>query len=265
MKKFLIKIIATFVAAISLFAFTGCKPVDDLALITNRGTLIVGITDYEPMDYKDPVTGDWIGFDAELAKMFAAELGVNVQFVEIDWDSKVAELKSKNIDLIWNGMTASKKLGRNIDFSIMYAKNAQVAVTKTTSNITTKAQVEAAKIAVESGSAGNTVATELGIPAARLAAVDTQLLALVDVVSGNSDVAIIDITMAQSVVGKNNFSGLQIVSGVSYGEELFAVGLRKRSNIKETLDAFLKAKYADGTMAQLIEKYPVGLNVEALV
>jgi polar amino acid transport system substrate-binding protein len=88
--------------------------------------------------------------------------------------------------------------------------------------------------------------------------------ALNEVLAGTSDVAIIDITMAQSVVGKGSYSELEILEGASYGDEIFAVGLRKGSDLKAKLDEFLKAKYADGTMTKLAEKYSVGLNTDAL-
>ena len=88
--------------------------------------------------------------------------------------------------------------------------------------------------------------------------------ALNEVLAGTSEVAIVDITMAQSIVGKEAYADLQILDGASYGDEIFAVGLRKDSDLKAKLDEFLKAKYADGTLAKLAEKYNVGLNTDAL-
>ena len=213
------------------------------------------------MDYLD-ADGEWTGFDAELAKEFAKELDVNFQIVIITWGQKVAELNAKQIDLIWNGMTASDELGKEIDFSVSYAKNAQVAVVKNDSAITTKEQIKSAKVAVESGSAGNAVATEEQF--ANVIPVTAQVDAVNEVIAGTSDVAIIDITMAQSVIGKGKFSNLKVVENVSYGDEIFAVGLRKGSDIKEKLDSFLKAKYKDGSLSALAEKYSVGLNTKAL-
>lgn len=262
MKKLITKIAAIALAVVSLFAFTACNETSDLQKVKDANKLVVGVTIYEPMDYIDAESGEWTGFDAELAEMFAEELGVNCQIVIITWAQKVAELDSKQIDLVWNGMTASDELGQQIDFSVSYAKNAQVAVVKNNSTIATKEQVKAAEIAVEAGSAGATVAAE--IEASNVNKVTAQVDALNEVAAGTSDVAIIDITMAQSVVGKGTYADLKIVSGVSYGDEIFAVGLRKGSDLKVELDKFLKAKYADGTMAELAAKYSVGLNTEAL-
>lgn len=250
-------------AVICAFSLTACGESDDLAKVQDANKLVVGVTVYPPMDYIDEETGEWTGFDAELAEMYAESLGVNCQIVIINWSTKVAELNSNQIDLIWNGMTASTELGKQIDFSVSYAKNAQVAVVKAeNTSIVTANDVKNAEIAVENGSAGATEAANLG--ATNVTKLTAQLDALTDVLSGGSDVAIVDITMAQSIVGKGNYAGLKIVPNVSFGDEIFAVGLRKDSNLKESLDAFLKAKYADGTITALAEKYGVGINVEAL-
>lgn len=261
MKKIIALILTVATLALGLTSCFGNGEKSDLEAVKENGKLVVGVTVYEPMDYLDE-NSEWTGFDAELAQMFAEELGVNCQLVIINWNNKVAELDANQIDLIWNGMTASDELGEKIDFSVSYAKNAQVAVVKADSAIT-KDTVKNATIAVENGSAGAAVADEL-FATSTINKVTAQVDALNEVSAGGSQVAIIDITMAQSVVGKGTYANLKILDGASYGDEIFAVGLRQGSDLKAELDAFLKAKYADGTMAALAEKYSVGLNTEAL-
>ena len=99
----------------------------DLEYVKDKGTLVVGVTDFEPMDYKDE-SGKWIGFDADMAKIVGEELGVDVQFVEIDWDNKVMELNSKNIDVVWNGMTLTSEVTESMECTNAYCNNAQVVV-----------------------------------------------------------------------------------------------------------------------------------------
>lgn len=99
----------------------------DVAYIQDKGSLIVGMTDFEPMDYKDD-NGEWIGFDADMAKLAAEKLGVEVQFVEIDWDNKIMELDSKNIDVVWNGMTLTDEVTSSMECTNAYCNNAQVVV-----------------------------------------------------------------------------------------------------------------------------------------
>ena len=256
------KIIALLLAVLMLSAMlVSCGNKSDLKRIEKNEKIVIGVTVYEPMDYLD-ADGNWVGFDAELAKMFAESLGVNCQLVIINWSNKVAELTSKQIDLIWNGMTATAELGEQIDFSVSYAKNAQVAIVKKGSTLTA-ADVANATIAVEGGSAGATVAEET-IKSTKISKVTAQVDALNEVLAGTSQVAIVDITMAQSIVGKGTYADLQILDGASYGDEVFAVGLRKGSDLKEKLDQFLKDKFADGTLTALAAKYNVGLNIEEL-
>lgn len=100
---------------------------EDIAYIKEKGTLVVGITDFAPMDYKDD-NGEWIGFDADMAKVVADRLGVECQFVEIDWDNKIMELDSKNIDVVWNGMTLTDEVTNAMECSNAYCNNAQVIV-----------------------------------------------------------------------------------------------------------------------------------------
>lgn len=81
----------------------------DMDYVKDQGKLVVGITNFEPMDYKDE-SGEWVGFDADLASAFAESLGVDVEFVEIDWENKILELDGKTIDCVWNGMTLTEEV-----------------------------------------------------------------------------------------------------------------------------------------------------------
>lgn len=99
----------------------------DVAYIQGKGKLIVGITEFAPMDYKDG-SGQWIGFDADMACKVAQKLGVEIEFVVIDWDSKIMELDSKNIDVVWNGMTLTDEVKAAMECTNAYCNNAQVIV-----------------------------------------------------------------------------------------------------------------------------------------
>ena len=101
----------------------------DVEYIKDKGTLIVGITDFAPMDYEETSgSGEWIGFDADMAKAVAKKLGVEVKFVVIDWDTKVMELDSKSIDVVWNGMTLTDEVKNAMECTNAYCNNAQVVV-----------------------------------------------------------------------------------------------------------------------------------------
>ena len=136
---------------------------DDINYIKDKGTLVVGITDFEPMDYKD-ANGKWIGFDADMATAFAKWLGVEVQFVEIDWDNKIFELDGKSIDCVWNGMTLTDEVKAAMATSNAYCNNAQVVIVSAdkADDYKTAEACKELSFAVEAGSAGAVVAEENG-------------------------------------------------------------------------------------------------------
>lgn len=226
----------------------------DLAYVKDKGTLVVGITDFEPMDYQDE-NGNWIGFDADLASAFAKSLGVDVEFVEIDWDNKILELDGKTIDCVWNGMTLTDEVTSSMSCTNAYCNNAQVVVVPS-SEADKYQDTDSLKdltFAVESGSAGEAQANELGL---NYTAVTAQSDALMEVAAGTSDAAIIDSLMAGAMVGEGTgYANLTYTIGLN--DEEYGVGFRKGSDLTEELNNFFKSSYADGSMEQIAEKYGV--------
>lgn len=263
MKK-LFKVLIMILVVTILFSMVGCeKKSSDLEKVKNNKVIYVGITIYDPMDYFDEDGETIIGFDADLANMFAESLGIKAKFVPISWDSKVFELNGGYIDVIWNGMTKTEELGKNIDFSLAYATNYQCVVTKNTvTDINTVEELKTKKVAVEQGSAGDSVATDLKL---NLSRVNSQLDAINEVVAGTSDACIIDYTMAYSLVGKGSYASLSIVDAnkIAFEQEVFAVGFRKGSDLIAKLDEFFKTNYENGKLDELALKYGVAINKDA--
>ena len=127
MKKMFAMLLALVMSLSLLTACGGSASDSDVEYVKDKGTLVVGITDFAPMDYKDD-KGEWIGFDADMAKIVAEKLGVAIEFIEIDWDSKIMELDSKNIDVVWNGMTLTNEVMNAMECTVPYCNNAQVVV-----------------------------------------------------------------------------------------------------------------------------------------
>ena len=124
------KLIAVILALVFVLSLSGCgaeEPASDLEYIEKNGKIVVGITDFAPMDYEDE-NGEWIGFDADMAKEFAEYLGVEVEFIVIDWDNKIFELENKSIDVVWNGMTLNESVLEAMNCTNPYCNNAQVIV-----------------------------------------------------------------------------------------------------------------------------------------
>lgn len=258
MKKVLKTVLALVLVVVLLLSCTACKK-SDLQFVKNKGTLNVGITLYYPMDYFADDGETIVGFDAEMARLVAKELGVNVSFVLIKWGSKILELNSGTIDCIWNGMTVTEELQENLTLSSSYAENQQVAVVKKSnaSRINSIETVKNASIAAESESKGESVAKET-LKASKVVSVGSQNAALMEVVSGASECCIIDLTMAAGLVGKGDFADLVIVDPevVSFEYEEFAIGFRKGSDLADEVNKILKKLYADGTMQKVADGYP---------
>ncbi len=228
----------------------------DLAKIINKGTLVVGITDYAPMDYKDPGSDEWTGFDAEFAEAFAEAIGVKVEFIEVDWDNKFFELESNKIDCIWNGMTITDEVTLNTNCSAAYVKNAQVVVMAAdkVADYADAASMKDLNFAVESGSAGEQAAKDNNF---NFTAVLTQADALMEVQSGTADACIIDITMANAMTGEGT-SYDKLASGLELTSEEYGVGFRKGSDATAVLDAFMKAQ-RENVLVPLAAKYELTL------
>ena len=232
----------------------------DLAYVKEKGVLVVGITDFAPMDYKNE-EGEWIGFDADMAKFFAGELGVEVEFVEIDWDNKILELDAKSIDCVWNGMTLTDEVKAAMDCSNPYCNNAQVVIvpTKDAQDYQTVESLEGLAFAVEAGSAGEAEVTALGLDCTPVKA---QSDALMEVAAGTSDAAVIDALMAAAMVGpETGYADLTYT--VSLNSEEYGVGFRKGSDLVAELNAFFAEIYADGTMQEIAATYGVDAAVVA--
>ena len=256
-----------FVMVFTMFALAGCgggsdedsseaeetaAEESDLAYVQGNGKLIVGITDFAPMDYKDD-DGNWVGFDADMAAAFAESLGVEAEFIEIDWDSKEMELENKSIDCVWNGMTLTDAVKAAMETSNAYCNNAQVVVVK--SDVADKYQDKDAcaelNFAVESGSAGADAVAEEGWNAVE---VQTQASALMEVEAGTADAAVIDLLMAGAMIGEGT-SYTDLTYTVELTSEEYGVGFRKGSDLAAALNSFMSESYAAGTMQEIAEKY----------
>ena len=248
------------VLALTCLTACGSSSDSDLKYIQKKGTMIVGITDYAPMDYKDE-NGNWTGFDAEMAELVCKELGVKCEFfVLADWGKKFYELETKNIDAIWNGMTITEEVKLNTNCSDPYVINAQVLVMKAdvVGDYDAVELLSSLTFAVENGSAGQDAVVELGIPDTQITAVQDQAAALMEVAAGTSDACVIDITMAKAMTGEGT-SYADLAPGISLTSEEYGVGFRKDSDVTAKVNEIMDKLKADGTMQALADKYSLTL------
>ena len=226
----------------------------DMAYVKDKGKLVVGITEFEPMDYQNE-SGEWVGFDADMAKAFAESLGVEVEFIEIVWDNKILELDGKSIDCVWNGMTLTDEVTSAMECSKPYCMNAQTVIVPADSadQYQDEASLSELTFAVEAGSAGEAEAKARGL---EYTPVSQQSDALMEVAAGTSDAAIIDSLMAGAMVGEGTGYG-DLTYTISLNGEEYGVGFRKGSDLAEALNQFFAESYADGSMMKCAETYGV--------
>lgn len=254
MKK-LVALMLSLIMVLSLVACGSNNDQSDLEAVKEKGKLVVGITDYAPMDFKEEGNDEWVGFDADMARAFAKELGVEVEFVEIEWDNKILELDSGAIDCVWNGMTLTDEVKEGMDCSNPYCNNSQIVIVPAdqADKYQTLESLADLVFDVEVGSAGKTQAEANNL---KYKEVDTQAKALFEVKSKTANAAIIDALMAGAMVGEDtDYSDLTYT--VSLGNEEFGVGFRKGSDLVAALNDFFTASYEDGSMMKCAEKYGV--------
>ena len=230
----------------------------DLDYIKEKGKMVIGYTVYEPMNYTD-ADGNFTGFDTELATAVCEKLGVEPEFVEINWDTKVVELDAKSIDCIWNGLTLTDDREENMACTKPYVKNAQVVVVKDGAEYTSTADLVGKTVVAEAGSAGETTIQEdENLAQADYVSKSVQTDCLMEVAAGTADAAVLDLTLASAMIGEGtDYANLKMVDELNVEE--YGVAFRKGSDVAAAVDTAFDELKADGTMGALAEKYGLTL------
>ena len=230
----------------------------DLDYIKENGKMVIGYTVYEPMNYTD-ADGNFTGFDTELATAVCEKLGVEPEFVEINWDTKVVELDAKSIDCIWNGMTLTDDIMANTATTKAYAKNAQVVVVKDGTDYSSTADLVGKTVVAEAGSAGEAaIEGDENLAQADYVSKSVQTDCLMEVAAGTADAAVLDLTLANAMIGEGtDYASLKIVDELNAEE--YGVAFRKGSDTAAAVDAVFDELKADGTMQALADKYDLAL------
>lgn len=258
MKKTLSLILTILIITSLLMGLTSCAS-SDWKRISEKGYFVCGITLYEPMNYTGE-DGELTGFDTELAKMVAAELGVEVKFQLISWSAKYVELSSNSIDCIWNGFTSNVNdddapRSEKVDFTYAYLDNAQCVVVKASEkdNYKTAESLSGKKASVESQSAGESYAKSVN---AVIVSKTSQKDTFMELKSGSVDFLVVDVLLAKELVGKGDYSDLAIAD-IEIEKEEYSVGCRKGSDFDEKINEVFVKLVKDGRLQTLADKYGV--------
>lgn len=258
MKKRIMAIIAS--AALCL-GLCGCKKSSDTDwdYIKNKGELVVGITYNMPMNYNDD-NGELTGFETEFTNAVCEKLDVKPKFQVIEWSKKEMELKSKTIDLVWNGLTVTEDRKKEFLFSKSYMSNKQVTVVKkeNAEKYPDAASMSSLKIAFEGGSAGEDIikATD-ALKNVDKNSMTAQKDALMEVKAGTSDACIVDYTLAKAFTKEgSDYDDLTVLDNLGSKSEEYAIGARLED--KETIEKIngaIDELAKDGTLKKIAEKY----------
>ena len=245
-------------AASSEAASSSAAADSDLDYIKGNGKMVIGYTVYAPMNYTDD-EGNFTGFDTELATAVCEKLGVEPEFVEINWDTKVVELDAKSIDCIWNGMTLTDDIMANTATTKAYAKNAQVVVVKDGTDYTSTDDLVGKTVVAEAGSAGEAaIADDENLSQADYVSKSVQTDCLMEVAAGTADAAVLDLTLANAMIGEGtDYASLKIVDELNAEE--YGVAFRKGSDAAEAVNAAFDELKTDGTLEALAAKYDLAL------
>ena len=245
-------------AASSEAASSSTAADSDLDYIKGNGKMVIGYTVYAPMNYTDD-EGNFTGFDTELATAVCEKLGVEPEFVEINWDTKIVELDAKSIDCIWNGMTLTDEIMQNAACTKAYAKNAQVVVVKDGTEYSSTADLVGKTVLAEAGSAGESaIQDDENLSQADYVSKSVQTDCLMEVAAGTADAAVLDLTLANAMIGEGtDYANLKIVDELNAEE--YGVAFRKGSDAAEAVNAAFDELKADGTLEALAAKYDLAL------
>jgi len=251
--KNLTKILCLVLALCTVFSFASCTKEED-------NTLTCGVTIIPGLNEKD-ADGNWIGFESEFAMEVGKLLDMKVEFQIIDWTQKYNEVNSGTIDCIWNGFTANsqddgKDRSEYVDFSYGYMLNQQCIVVKAdkVADYKTEADLKGKTACVEGGSAGASYA-ETATDKDKISSTTAQINTFTEVKSGAVDFAVVDIVLAQNICGKGDYTDLAIVEAIELGSEIYAVGFKKGSDLKDKVNEAILTLEENGKLAELAKKY----------
>ncbi len=273
MKKKSIALILAALAVIMCFALAACggtgaggeepstdapEVASDLAYIKDNGKMIIGYTEFAPMNYKND-DGEFVGFETEFAKAVCEELGVEAKFQLISWEAKETELAAKTIDCIWNGMTITEERLEEMSISTPYMANKQVLIVKAENadKYLKPEDMEGAKVVAEVESAGEGVAKEDAFFAkAQYTSVADQATALMEVASGVSDACVVDYVLSIGMIGEGtDYENLVVVDSLAFADEEYGIAFRKGSDTTAAVNEAISNLVANGKLQEIAANY----------
>ena len=230
---------------------------NSLKYIMEKGNIVLGLDDsFPPMGFRD-TNGEIAGFDIDLAKEVCSRLGVELKLQPIDWDAKILDLNSGDIDIIWNGLTITDERIEKIDFSKPYIANRQIIMVQKDSGINLKSDLSGKKVGIQLGSsAEEAVKSDAPVMESfdELVKYQDNVQALMDLETGRIDAVVVD-----EILGRYYLSGKPSVYEVAeeyFAEEEYGIGFRKgETAFVNAVDTAIDQMVADGAATAISEKW----------
>lgn len=222
--------------------------------IVEKGKMIVGFTEYPPMGFKE--NGEITGFDIDIAKAVGEKLGVDIEFVYIDWDAKVLELEAGNIDMIWNGLTITEDRKKEILFSKPYFNNRIVILTLKDSMINSINDLAEMNVGVELQSSGQSALESSVVfeSIKEMVKYTTITEAVLDLKAGGIDAIVADEIFARYAVSKE-VDAYKIPDDV-FNSENYGIGFRLEDvALRDKIDQIIDELAEDGTALEISLKW----------
>ena len=252
--KRIISVVLLLVMAGVLFAGCGSTTKTEPA----KKKIVIGLDDnFPPMGFKDE-KNNIVGFDIDMAKEAAKRLGIEVEFKGIDWSSKEAELNSKRIDALWNGMNITEERKKNVLFSDPYMESKQLIFVMANSPIKSAADLNGKVVGVQQSSIGEEVVTKdekLKATLKDFKKYPDCVAAFMDLKTGRLDAVVTDEILGRYYMSKE--AGTYIAVEQPLGEVgVYGVGFRKDDKeLRDKVQNVLNEMKKDGTSAKISQKW----------
>jgi polar amino acid transport system substrate-binding protein len=254
MKKILSLLIILALAVTTVFAATQDN---SLNYIKEKGVFVLGLDDsFPPMGFRDQ-EGEITGFDIDLAKEVCKRMGVELKTQPVDWNAKILDLNSKNIDVIWNGLTITDERKKNVEFSKPYIANRQIIIVKAGSGIDTKADLAGKTIGLQFGSSADDAVKSDPKTMKSMGEIikfEDNVQALMDLGIGRIDAVVVDEILGRYYISQKE--GVYAVASDYFTEEEYGIGFRKDDKaFAAEVDRILDEMVKDGAAAAISNKW----------
>ncbi len=263
------KLFAVLLSCVMVLSLTACGSKEekkDGTNDSNKKTFTVGFdAEYPPYGYKDEKTGEYVGFDLELAQAVCDMEGWELVKTPINWDSKDMEINSGSIDCIWNGFTMNG-LEDDYEWSDPYVNNSQVIVVSEKSGIEKLSDLKNKTVGVQAASAAEKLfqedgsQEELAKTFKKLSPFADYNTAFTELQSGSIDALAIDIGVANYQLESRGEGYVMLEEKLN--AEQYGVGFKKgNTELRDIINKDLKKLNEDGTVEKLAKKYDIDTSM----